>query len=145
MAFAPAKPKGGQRLIDLANTRGAAALVDQWLPPMLAPTNRADPAVLGPLETMCRDIGVAAFAAQNRALLARPALETLLPTITCPTIIACGSDDEWSPPAQHEQMRAAIPGSHMTVVAGAGHMLPVEAPDALNQAIAAWLSLPVSP
>ena len=143
-AVRPGEAERRQRLIDLGNRRGVAALVDQWLPPMLAPVNRANPAVVGPLDTMCRKVGVAAFVAQNRALLARPALETLLPTITCPTMIACGSEDEWSPLAQHEQIRAAIPGSHTTVVAGAGHMLPAEAPDALNEVIAAWLSLPLS-
>ena len=37
-------------------------------------------------------------------------------------------------------MAAAIPGSTLTIVEGAGHMLPLEAPEALNQAIAGWLA-----
>jgi pimeloyl-ACP methyl ester carboxylesterase len=75
-------------------------------------------------------------------LLTRPALETLLPTVRCPTMVAGGSADTWSPPSQHREIAAAIAGAQLTIVEGSGHMLPAEAPDALNEAIAAWLSLP---
>ncbi len=51
-----------------------------------------------------------------------------------------GELDAWSPPAQHEAIAAAIPHSNLVIVEGAGHMLPLEAPDALNKAIAAWLA-----
>lgn len=138
----PGEADKRRRLVAIGRSHGAAALVDEWLPPMLAPANRADPALLEPLRTMCEEQGVAVFAAQIEALLSRPGLDTLLPAIRCPTLVAVGDADEWSPPEQHALIRDAVPDARLTVVAGAGHMLPVEAPAALNDAIADWLSLP---
>ncbi|TRW16809.1 alpha/beta fold hydrolase [Glacieibacterium frigidum] len=138
----PGEADKRRRLVEIGRTQGVSALVDEWLPPMLAPAHRTDPTMIEPLRAMCEAVGVAAFAAQIDALLSRPALETLLPAIRCPTLIAVGDADEWSPPAQHVLIRDAVPNARMTIVPGAGHMLPVEAPAALNDAIADWLSLP---
>ncbi len=138
----PGEADKRQRLVEIGRTKGTQALVDEWLPPMLAPANRANPEMYDPLATMCREVGVAPFAAQIEALLTRPEVDSLLPAIACPTMIAVGSDDAWSPPAQHAAIHAAIPQSRLTIFAGAGHMLPVEAPGPLNDAIAAWLSQP---
>ncbi len=130
-------------LRDLGRREGAAALVDAWLPAMIAPANRRPPLV-DPLRRMCIAAGTEVFAAQIEALLARPAVDTLLPAIRCPTLVAVGSEDVWSPPDQHRAIAAAVPGAVLAVIAGAGHMLPAEAPDALNDAIAAWLAEPVA-
>jgi pimeloyl-ACP methyl ester carboxylesterase len=52
-----------------------------------------------------------------------------------PTRILCGSRDRVTPPALSEELRALIPRSRLTVVDGAGHMLPLEAPEQVNQAV----------
>ena len=138
----PGEAEKRQVLLDLAREKGAEALVARWLPPMVAPARLDDDQLMGPLRTMCIEAGVDAFIAQIAALLGRPALESLMPTIRCPTLVAVGSEDAWSPPAQHEAIAAMISDARLTIVGGAGHMLPAEAPDDLNDAIAAWLSLP---
>ena len=140
----PRPGEGDKRfaLRDLGWRDGAAALVDAWLPPMIAPANRR-PAIVDPLRQMCIEAGTDVFAAQIEALLARPNVDALLPAIACPTLVAVGSEDVWSPPAQHRAIAAAVPGAELTVIEGAGHMLPAEAPEHLNEAIAAWLMRPV--
>lgn len=121
---------------------GFAALVDQWLPPMVAPANQARPEIYGPMRQMCLDAGQDRFDAHIRALVGRPVQEDLLPGITCPTLVITGERDQWAPPAQHEAFAARIPDSRLVIVPGAGHMLPMEAPDAVNAAIASWLEMP---
>jgi pimeloyl-ACP methyl ester carboxylesterase len=56
-----------------------------------------------------------------------------------PTLVLCGRDDDWSPPAQHEAMQAAIPNASLSIVEHCGHMCTMEQPQALNDALAAWL------
>ena len=78
-------------------------------------------------------------------MLRRPEVESLLPTIQCPTLIAVGREDRWSPPEQHAHIAALVPHARLVEIEGAGHMLPVEAPDALNSEITSWLARPATP
>lgn len=121
---------------------GYDALVDQWLPPMVAEANRADPSVYPPLRQMNMDAGQEVFDAQIRALLDRPDVTALLPEISCPTLVMTGDLDTWAPPEQHREIAAAIPGAQLVIVSGAGHMIQREAPGPVNAAIADWLSRP---
>lgn len=133
-----------QALRDLGRSEGMDALVEAWLPPMFASANAADEALVSPLRTMCVDAGLAVFEAQIAALLGRPEVESLLPAIRCPTLIAVGREDRWSPPEQHAAIAARLPHARFVVIEGAGHMLPAEASDALNAEIARWLDQPPS-
>jgi len=136
------EPEKRRALQAIGHARGFGALVDSWLPPMVAEANRADEALYGPMRAMCLDQNQQVFDAQIEALLSRPEQERLLAQIKCPTLVMTGELDTWSPPAQHAAMAAAIPNSTLVIVAGAGHMLPLEAPESVNEAIAAWLASP---
>jgi pimeloyl-ACP methyl ester carboxylesterase len=121
---------------------GYEKLIDTWLPPMVAESNRSQTGIYGPLRQMNLDAGQAVFDAQIHALVTRPEMESLLPQIACPTLVMTGELDTWSPPAQHAAIAAAIPNSELVIVPGAGHMIQLEAPGAVNAAIARWLARP---
>ncbi len=58
------------------------------------------------------------------------------PPITVPTIVLHGADDMVSPPRRSEsQMALFPPGTPRHVVAGAGHFMPREKPDAVVEAL----------
>lgn len=126
-------------LVALGHEQGFEALVDAWLPPMVAEANRARPEIYDPMRRMCLEAGQEMFDAQIRALLGRPEQESLLPQIAVPALVLTGELDTWSPPPQHEAMAAALPDAVLTIVPGAGHMIQREAPEAVNDAISAWL------
>lgn len=136
------EPRKRRDLQAIGHGRGFEALVDTWLPPMVAEANRADEALYAPMRRMCLDQNQQIFDAQIEALLGRPEQERLQAQIQCPTLVMTGALDTWSPPAQHEAIAAAIPNSTLVIVEGAGHMLPLEAPESVNEAIAAWLASP---
>ena len=138
------EPEKRAALRVIGHEQGFAALVDSWLPPMIAAQNRDDESIHGPLRAMCLDQGQAAFDAQVQALLRRRDASGQLPDITCPTLVMTGEHDAWSPPSRHEAIAAAIPGATLSIIAGAGHMVTMEQPTAVNDTIAAWLARPVS-
>lgn len=138
----PGEADKRHELTRLGHDHGFAALVDRWLPPMVAPAHHDDPAVLPALRAMCFEQGQARWEAQVAALLARSDRTAMLPAIACPTLVMTGALDQWSPPAQHREFAAAIPGATLAIVPGAGHMIQREAPDAVNTAIARWLAQP---
>ena len=59
----------------------------------------------------------------------------LLPSIVAPTLCLVGDLDDETPPAYAMAVADLIPGARLTVVEGAGHLLNVEAADAVNDAI----------
>ena len=126
----------------IGHEQGYEALVDAWLGPMIAEANREDPEIVAPLKQMCLAAGQETFDAQIDALLARPEQESLLRQIDCPVLVMTGSEDTWSGPAQHQAIAEAIADSELVIVEGAGHMIQLEAPEAVNQAIASWLQMP---
>jgi pimeloyl-ACP methyl ester carboxylesterase len=138
------EPEARAALKAIGHEDSYEALVDTWLEPMIAEANRDDPAIAEPLRQMCLDAGQDMFDAQIEALLARPEQESLLPQIDCPVLVMTGSADAWSGPAQHEAIAAAIPDSELVIVEGAGHMIQLEAPEAVNHAIASWLQMPAN-
>jgi len=123
---------------------GFGKLIDTWLPPMVAEANRARPEIYEPLRRMNLDAGQDVFDAQIHALVHRPEVMSLLPQIACPALVMTGELDTWAPPAQHEAIAAAIPNSELVIVPDAGHMIELEAPEAVNSAIARWLQRPAS-
>lgn len=125
-------------LRDIGRAQGMAALVDQWLPPMIAPDNH--PALYAPLHAMACEQGLDAYEAQIHALLTRPPLEDLLPRIACPVMSCTGALDAWSQPAQAEAIAQACPDAALEIIGEAGHFLPAERPALFNAAIARWLA-----
>ncbi|MXO58956.1 alpha/beta fold hydrolase [Altererythrobacter salegens] len=136
------EPASRRALQQVGWDNGFEALIYQWLPPMVAEANRADPAIYGPLHQMNVEAGQEVFDAQIHALVNRPDVMDLLPQISCPTLVMTGELDTWAPPAQHETIAAAIPGAELVIVPGAGHMIQLEAPEGVNSAIAGWLARP---
>lgn len=135
----PGEAEARRALLTLGEANGMAALVDRWFPPMVADERRDDDAFMTPLRGMAMRPGVRGYARQIAALLGRRDARVVLAGIAVPTLVGVGELDGWSPPSQHEAIAAAVIGAELVVFPGSGHMAPVETPEAVNQAIHAWL------
>lgn len=62
-------------------------------------------------------------------------LEAVAGGIRVPALVLCGGRDKLTPPVLSERLHALLPDSRLYIVEGAGHMLPLEAPERVNQAI----------
>lgn len=60
--------------------------------------------------------------------------------IACPTLVMVGDQDVATVPAKAERIHAAIPGSRLMVIPGAGHTSSVEEPEFVNAALTEFLS-----
>jgi pimeloyl-ACP methyl ester carboxylesterase len=80
------------------------------------------------------------IAAAQRGMAERPEMRAELGQIDIPTLVVCGELDAISPPAEMREIAAAIPGSRLEIIAEAGHLSPLEKPDAFNAALSHWLS-----
>lgn len=139
----PEEPASRARLVKIAREQGMAALAAEWLPPMMARSAATleQRSVMQRLMRMVEGQTPESFAAQIQALLNRPDAGPLLPTIRVPTLLLSGSEDAWSPLSQHMHMQRRISGSILVEVAHAGHMAPIERPDAVAKALREHLIL----
>ena len=55
--------------------------------------------------------------------------------ITLPTLVICGRQDKMTPTDLSDELVEHIPGAKKAYIDDAGHMVPVEQPDAFNEAI----------
>jgi pimeloyl-ACP methyl ester carboxylesterase len=130
--------RGRHTLLAKARRDGMRAMADEWARGMVHESRIGGPVFQAILDMFERS-SPAVFAAQIQALLDRPDADPLLPTITCPTLVLCGRDDAWSPPARHEHLHARITGSTLVVIERCGHMSTMEQPEAVAQAFRDWL------
>lgn len=60
--------------------------------------------------------------------------------ICCPTLVVAGDSDELRPRVETDRLAAGIPGAGYEVVAGCGHMVPMERPAELAGLLNGWLA-----
>ena len=128
-----------QRRLAVAEAQGVAAYVEALLPVYLHPDNLADPSLRAAIVGMAERRGIAALGRQTRANMTRPDARVSLSAIRVPTMVLCGAADPICRPANHRTMAAGIPGAVLTEVAGAGHFVTLERPDAVVAALRDWL------
>lgn len=59
--------------------------------------------------------------------------------IACPTLVLCGEDDQLTPPKYARYLADKIPDATLGIIPGAGHMVMLEQPGLVNQAIEEFL------
>jgi pimeloyl-ACP methyl ester carboxylesterase len=121
---------------------------------MLASGERYDPPGLyaaGPppdlvplLEAMTAAARAASLETQL-TLMAEADERELLPGIAVPTLLIWGDADARSPLRVAREFEAAIPGSELVVISGAGHMSNLEQPGAFNDAVRGFCRSALTP
>ena len=115
-------------------------LVEELKPNYLAAARRGDKPLLDLLRDMGMALGPNVFVAQSDALRLRKDRVAALGTINRPVFFGCGAEDALCPPAWHRRWAVLTPDASLRLFEGAGHMLPLEAPDALASALTVWIS-----
>ena len=90
------------------------------------------------LRTMVESTPVETIVASLRGMAERPDRTELLGSISVPTLVIAGEEDGLIPPLDMHELSAAITGSEFLVVPGAGHLVPIERPDAFTKALLAF-------
>ena len=117
-------------------TRGAARSA---LRPILRAASFGDEAVSPRLaafsESMIYGTEVATLVEFLHALEVHDESAALAVLAGIPTLVACGDRDLLTPVRHSREMAAALPDSTLVVVPGAGHLVQLERPDVINEAL----------
>ena len=137
----PATLARREKLRDLVAGGGLAQAKESLKPLMLHPDRlapgQAARTLLDAMHAGC-DEGV--FLRQQKALNRRRDNHDLLRTIQCPTLVLGARQDVLTPPAIQQAMAEAIPNARLVILENAGHLSPIEKPEAVAATLEAWLS-----
>jgi 3-oxoadipate enol-lactonase len=124
---------------------GTGFLPDAMLPRLLAPaTLDGKPEVVERLRRTMLAGDPYSYAATLRGLAERPDFTPILPKIDCPALLVVGQRDAISPPAEMTALARAMPAirkraPRLVEIEDAGHVTPLEAPEAVSRAIGEFL------
>ena len=141
-ATADLPERAAHRPFQQAEGRGGGlerVLVEELKPNYLATQNRGDAALLDLLRAMGMALGDEVFVRQSEALRLRQDRRVAIAALNVPVLYMCGSQDTLCPPQWHRNWAQLTPNAHLVEIAGAGHMLPLEAPHDFASTIKMWL------
>lgn len=138
-----ARPEAERRVRLEARLKAIETLTPQEIaqqrgPALLSP--HASPQLLAEVIAMVSEIHPTGY---REAALALDAADTrdILPAIEVPTLVLWGEHDTVTPRAEAETIQAAVSGSYLEVIRGAGHLSNLEQPVAFNEALHRFLNL----
>jgi pimeloyl-ACP methyl ester carboxylesterase len=83
--------------------------------------------------------GAERFVRHQQAIIDRPDASSDLSGIRCPTLFLVGAADRITPPMLAKEIADGIKGARLEVIPRCGHLSPLERPQAVGAALAAWL------
>ena len=122
------------RIAELAETGGdwSAGMVDGLLGET---TRRTRPDVVSTVAEALSAAPPATVAWAQRAMSTRPDARDSLAVLTAPIAVVMGDEDTLSPQSEQDLILQAAPHATWAPVAKAGHLTPLEAPDAVASAL----------
>ncbi len=120
---------------------GMDIVVEDLLARVLGPTTRRSrPEVCARLSGMMSAAPIPGVLAALAAMAGRPDSTPILGSITVPTLVIVGEEDPLTPPTTAGTMASAIAGARLAVIPQAGHLPPLETPEAFNGVMGEFLA-----
>jgi pimeloyl-ACP methyl ester carboxylesterase len=127
-------------LIDVAHREGSLGVANLQIPSLVGKTTREQqPDTYDAVHRMMAQTQPGAIVGALEAMMTRPDSTPLLSTVDVPTLIVVGDEDVVTPVKEARAMQNAIAGSHLQVIAHAGHLANMERPAAFNHVLTEFL------
>jgi len=140
IADTPEGAAGRLKTAEKVLAEGAGVVADGMLSKFFAPlTPSTQPQLVEATRQVILRTKPAGIAAALRGMAERPDVTRDLAEIDIPALVLCGEHDAISSPAEMRQIADNLPRATFVEIAGAGHMAPLEQPEAVNAAIREFL------
>ena len=125
--------KGRETAMAAAREGGAPLIADQMLSRLLAPDRAGVASRFGPDDDGGGTRWRESSARSPPCATGRTPPASCPPSPDCPTLVVVGAEDQLTPPKDAEAIAKAIPGARLAVIPHAGHLAPLEQPEAFNE------------
>ncbi len=140
-ADAPEGKANRNKMIDLVRASGSKAVAELMIPKLLSDqTLRSHPPIVQQVRDMIESCPPRTIEHALAAMRDREDYTALFPSIAIPALIIVGEHDALTPPPMSRAMHAGIARSKLALIPGAGHLAPLEQPDAVSRELTQFLS-----
>jgi 3-oxoadipate enol-lactonase len=127
---------GRFNLAQTAFRQGPGAVADIMIPKLFGATSlKTKPDLVDHVRRMITGNEVSGIIVDLIAMGDRPDSLSLLPQITCPTVVIVGEEDHTTPAADARLIAQGIAGAKLAVIPGAGHISNLEQPEQFNKIV----------
>ncbi|HMB94539.1 MAG TPA: alpha/beta fold hydrolase [Tepidisphaeraceae bacterium] len=135
-ADTPEARENRNKMIELAKSAGSKAIADAMFPKLLcASTIQNHPPIAQNARLIMQSQSPLTLQHALAAMRDREDQTGNLPSIVVPTLILVGEQDAITPPPMAQAMQKLLPDSKLVPIPDAGHLSPMEQPDAVNRAL----------
>lgn len=127
------------RLVRVAGGRFAEVLEEETAPELF-PQSEIRRDIVALARAMGKRLGPDIWRRQAKAEQRRPDQQALLRKTSCPLLIVAGQENRLTPLRRAEVMAGLARQAHLVGIEGAAHLSPLEASDAVTDALRAWLA-----
>lgn len=127
------------RLVRVAGGRFAEVLEEETAPELF-PQSEIRRDIVALARAMGKRLGPDIWRRQAKAEQRRPDQQALLRKTSCPLLILAGQENRLTPLRRAEVMAGLARQARLVGIEGAAHLSPLEASDAVTDALRAWLA-----
>ena len=131
----PEATENRRRLIALAEKGKFLEAFDTTHPKSVHSDNTGSEDIYAINRGMAEAVGPERYVIHQRAIIGRLDSRPDLARIKLPTLVLVGEGDQITPPDAAKEMHDGIAGSRLAVIPRAGHMSPIEQPEAVQAAM----------
>jgi 3-oxoadipate enol-lactonase len=137
---APETAAGRLEVAEKILREGSHTVAETMIPRLFSPvTLQNQPHLVENIRQIIVRTDPRGIAAAARGMAWRADFSAELPRICCPTLLVVGENDAITPVAEMQEMAKAIPSAEFEIIPQAGHMAPLEQPEAVGAAIERFL------
>ena len=141
-ADSPELASGREKARSMALAGKHADLVERQASFVVHASRADDQALKAYRREMVAEYGVDRFVAHQRAAIGRPDRTHLVRSFAGPLLIGCGADDRVIAAEKAAALAAGISGAQLRIFEQCGHLVPLEQPGALAEALSGWIAAP---
>jgi pimeloyl-ACP methyl ester carboxylesterase len=139
-ADAPERLAARKTQIEAVEAGGFDETVEGFLKVLQPPDRPWSLEVLERVRQMVHEAGKDCFFRQQNAMKTRVDSRGILGSISCPTVVIHGKDDQSWPFENGEELARLIPGARLEVIENAGHFPTLSQPEETTAALRTWLA-----
>ena len=130
-----------RNMLALVDREGPSGVARDMMPKLLGrTTHEVNHTVEATVRRLIKGQSPTAIRGAIHRMMHRPDSSEMLPTITVPTLVIVGDEDELTPVDESIRISRAIPSSTLVKIPAAGHLSNLERPEKFNEALAAFFT-----